>query len=67
MRAVWGWWGWWFSLRLPASPETKSPPLVHTRLQIGLTIVFSGCGGKISQIFGVSGVDYGPVSGPEPS
>lgn len=63
-RAVWGR---DFVLCLPASPETESQPFIHVGLQIQLAVVFSGCGGKIPQIIGVSGVEYGPVSGTEPS
>lgn len=54
-------------MRLPASPETKSQPLVHAGLWIQLAVVFSGCGGKLTQIVGVSGVECGPVGGTEPS
>lgn len=31
------------------------------------SLLFSGCGGKISQAVSVSGVEFGPVSGTEPS
>lgn len=44
---------------------TKSQPFVRAVLQI-LADVFSGCGGKVSQIISFSGAEYGPVSGTEP-
>lgn len=61
MRAGWG-----VDLVLtPRSfPWNKKPTLCSRHIR--LTVVFSGCGGKIPQIIGVSGVEYGPVSGPEP-
>lgn len=47
---------------LPASSLTKSClSFVSGWPQIQLTLVFSGCGAKILQIIGVSGVEYGPV------
>lgn len=49
---------------LPASSLTKSSlSFISGWPQIQLTLVFSGCGAQILRIIGVSGVEYGPVSG----
>lgn len=49
---------------LPASSLTKSSlSFISGWPQIELTLVFSGCGAQILRIIGVSGVEYGPVSG----
>lgn len=64
-RAVWrgG-----FSLTPPQLlPKQKANPSFRSGLQIQLIVVFSGCGVKIPQIIGVSGIECGPVSGTEPS
>lgn len=56
-----------FALHLPAPPESRNEPLVHAGLWIQIAVVFSGCGGKITQIVSVSAVGFGPGRGTEPS
>lgn len=52
------------AFHLPASSLTKSSlSFISGWPQIQLTLVFSGCGAQILRIIGVSGVEYGPVSG----